>query len=277
MSSRRGSETDQNPEGSIEARGALRAICELGSSSSEHLSASIAMAPECQGLGCGQSHWARRADRNPHKGVRSRARFWPVGGHGIPVRIDQPSAAIAIPSLGIFDAPESIRRFSISAGLRKTKCRVEITFHRLCRYQVPSSSLLLTIAMVRGRIARFLICNVVGRPPVKGGDVVDCHAGSSPHRLASFSAALLHRLVHQTNINEARARKDLLNLQKSRAPLPTATSRVMLNRRFSRQRAARALSVLSWTPARKPRNSFFLSVAVFFIIPRAQTWNLSDV
>ena len=123
MSSRRGSETDQNPEGSIEARGALRAICELGSSSSEHLSASIAMAPECQGLGCGQSHWARRADRNPHKGVRSRARFWPVGGHGIPVRIDQPSAAIAIPSLGIFDAPESIRRFSISAGLRKTKCR----------------------------------------------------------------------------------------------------------------------------------------------------------
>ena len=52
MSSRRGSETGQNPEGSIEARVALGAICELGSSSSEHFSPSIAMAPECEKLGC---------------------------------------------------------------------------------------------------------------------------------------------------------------------------------------------------------------------------------
>ena len=54
MSSRRGSETDQNPEGSIEARVALGAICELGSSSWEHFSPRIGMAPECKGLGCGR-------------------------------------------------------------------------------------------------------------------------------------------------------------------------------------------------------------------------------
>jgi len=52
MSSHRGSETDQNPKGSIEARVVLGAICELGSSSSEHFSPSIGMAPECKGLGC---------------------------------------------------------------------------------------------------------------------------------------------------------------------------------------------------------------------------------
>jgi len=37
-----------------------------------------------------------------------------------------------------------------------------------------------------------------------------------------------------------------------------------------------ALSVLSWAPTWKPRSSFFLSIVVFFITPRAQTWNLID-
>jgi hypothetical protein len=121
MSSRRGSETDQNPKGSIEARVALGAICELGSSSSEHLS------PEhCDGAGMQRAgllsmpvRRVGRADGNPQKRVRSSARFWPVGGHGIPVPIGHPSAAIAIPSPSVFDAPEFVQRFHISAGLTK--------------------------------------------------------------------------------------------------------------------------------------------------------------
>ena len=44
MNSRRGSE--KNPEVSIETKVALGAICELGSSSSEHSCPSIAMAPD---------------------------------------------------------------------------------------------------------------------------------------------------------------------------------------------------------------------------------------
>lgn len=48
MNSRRGSETDQNPEGSIETKVALGAICELGSSSSKHFCPSIAMAPDAK-------------------------------------------------------------------------------------------------------------------------------------------------------------------------------------------------------------------------------------
>jgi hypothetical protein len=51
MRSRRRNETGQNPEGPIEPRVAYGAICEC-SSSSEHFSPSMAMAPERRGLGC---------------------------------------------------------------------------------------------------------------------------------------------------------------------------------------------------------------------------------
>jgi hypothetical protein len=95
-----------------------------------------------------------RVDGNPHKYVRSSARFWPVGGHGISVPIGHPSVAIAIPSLSIFDAPESIRRFHISAGL--IKGRSGALKSRFIGFVVSKSR-----AMVGGRIARFLISNIV--------------------------------------------------------------------------------------------------------------------
>lgn len=133
MSSRRGSETDRNPEGSIQARVALGAICELGFECVGTL-----VAKHCDGAGMRRTGlWpvplGSSGRSQPSQGCPIKRAICPFGGHGIPVRIDHSSAAIAIPSLGIFDAPESIRRSPISAALRKTKCRVEITFHKLCR------------------------------------------------------------------------------------------------------------------------------------------------
>jgi hypothetical protein len=137
MSSRRGSETDQNPEASIETRVALAAICELVRVRGNSCPRALRWRRNAKDGGVLPVRLGRSGRWQPSQAYPLNARFWPVGGHGIPARIGDPSAAIAIPSLGIFDAPESIHRFPNSARLRKTKWRVEITFHGLCPLASP--------------------------------------------------------------------------------------------------------------------------------------------
>ena len=143
MCSRRGSKTDQNPEGSIDARGALGTICELGSSSSGHFSPSIAMAPECKGTGVPvplgrQPSQACPVKRSILARWRARDSCNTFTGHS--------------------DVLESIRRFRISTGLIRSVALKSPSIG----FVVSKSKALASCYDPdrRRRIARFLIWNI---------------------------------------------------------------------------------------------------------------------